>query len=364
MAGVKIKKVKVAVGSTDGITDMFNQVLGTGAINLTIAYPRYIRMRDICVDLIELFTMVADSPFMRSHLEFADQRAALQAFCEASKLQITKLFKWDFSDYEWNLLLVEDGQRDAFAVDYEAMKKSELVKCFISMCDRLVAYKKNFSDLNKLSNAFITNMAGCEWCPFPFSNLNLKYIFGLPGVGQNTIKFFMIVLNRAYDMSYRLWNENTTPDIDIDKFVDHIMANLDIIQKRPELSRCQKAFAKIKDSVHLLKDRFNNYYRDFIDTQDNTIIMQHFILDVSKETKVDMATNAQFRTIIAYYREIARDQMDNPKIKMLFDTVNAQFKEIERGHENLVNVRSNSPVDESAPTQTFSSAATPDNNKK
>jgi aspartate oxidase len=68
-------------------------------------------------------------------------------------------------------------------------------------------------------------------------------------------------------------------------------------------------------------------------------MMQHFIIDVSKETEADPVVTSQFRTIIAYYQKIARDQISNPKIKMLFDKVNESFKELERGTENLSNLQ-------------------------
>ena len=70
------------------------------------------------------------------------------------------------------------------------------------------------------------------------------------------------------------------------------MRNIDEIQKQPELHRCKDAFKKIKESVMMLKTNFNEYYRDFVDTSDNTIIMQHFIVDVSKSTEASPSGDA------------------------------------------------------------------------
>ncbi len=359
-AKIKIKKTKVTIGNADGdISDMFNQILGTGEVDLKIAYPRYIAIKNICMRLTDLFETVATSPFMRFYeAQFARQRDELLLFCEQTRAKIDVLFRLDFSDYEFNLGLVDDKQRALFNTEYQAAKKSDVVNCYISMCDRLAAYKKNFIDMTALNHKFITNMPGVDWSPFPFTTLNLKQVFSMDGVSTNTIQFFMIILNRSFELSYKLWTETTTPDIDIDAFVDHIMSNIDEIKKRPELNRCGKAFDKIRDSVDLLKTRFSGYYRDFIETKDNTIIMQHFILDVSKETKVDAATNAQFRTIIGYYKKLADQHVNDPKLKMLFDKCNSAFKELDRGHENL-SVRTETetppPFD---PADTISAAAT------
>lgn len=355
MSRVKVKKVKISPTIKDeGLAEMFNQMLGAGSVNVTIAYPRYKKIRGLCEQLVKLFELLAGSPFMRAYKDFSAQKLQIEAFCTSSRESIVDMFRVDFSDYEWNLTLVEDELRKQFSEVYENMKKSDLVNTFIVMCDRLVPYKKNFMDLDKLNHRFITSMAGAEWAPFPFTTLNLKHIFSLAGVGENTITFFMTVLNRAYDLSRQLYEEIQSPDIDVDQFVDFIMKNIDEIQKRPELARCRDAFQKIKESVKLLKDRFNGYYRDFISTKDSTIMMQHFIIDVSKNTEANAKVTSQFRTIISYYRKIAQDQITNPKVKMLFDKVNDSFKELERGTENLVNIREsdsneNTEVEDSDP---------------
>ncbi|QYB17669.1 H339R-like protein [Pacmanvirus S19] len=340
MSRVKVKKIKVPVGMKDeGLAEMFNQMLGAGSVNMTIAYPRYIRMKGLCEQLVKLFEMLSNSPFMRAYSEFGPQKAEIDTFCQQSREQIAELFTIDFSEYEWNLTLVEDELKKAFTEAYEKMKKSNFINVLIQISNNLIMYKKNFTDLTKLNHKFITTMPGTEWAPFPFTHLNVKYIFSLIGIGENTIRFFMTVLNKAFELSYKLYEEISSPDIDVDQFVKVIMTNIGEIQKRPELSRCRKAFQKIKESVELLKGRFNNYYRDFIATKDSTIMMQHFIIDVSKSTEADPQVTVEFRRIIAYYRKIAQEQITNPKIKMLFEKVNDSFKELERGAENLVNIR-------------------------
>jgi hypothetical protein len=290
--------------------------------------------------------MVNKSPFMERFTEFAPQKEEIRAWVTKSREQWTEMFSMDFSDYEWDLNLVEEQQKKTFAEGYEKTKKSELINNFIIVCDRLARYKKHINDAKNLSPTFITTMAGAEFNPFPFTSLNLKYIFSLPAVQENTKHFFLIVLNKAFELTYNLWNEITSPDINVDEFVDIIMANIKEIQKRPELSRCAKAFKKIEESVHLLKGRFNNYYRDFVQTKNSTIMMEHFIIDVSKNTKADAQTTAQFRKIISFYQKIAKDQITNPKIKAMFDKVNDSFRELERNTEISVNIRENESDEE------------------
>jgi hypothetical protein len=313
-------------------------MLGTGSVNMTIAYPRYKKIRGICSDLVKLFELLASSPFMRVYTDFTSEKVQIERFCASSRLVMDEMFGMDFSMYEWNLTLVDDDQRKKFSEAYGQMKSSDLINTFIVMCDRLVKHKKHIADPEALDHRFITSMGGVEWCPFPFTDLNLKHIMSMSSIPAGSIKFFMVVLNKAYEYSYQLYHEVQSPDIDVDQFVEFIMKNIDEIQKRPELSRCREAFQKIKDSVALLKDRFNGYYRDFIATKDNTIMMQHFILDVSKETDASPIVTNQFRTIIAYYRKVAQSQISDPRVKMLFDKVNESFRTLDRGTENLVNI--------------------------
>ncbi len=343
---VKSKKVKMPMLMKDeGLGGAFNQMLGAENTNVIIAYPRYLRMKRTCEQLVKLFDMLSQSPFMRKHSEFANQKAELDHFCVSAHEKISQLFNVDFADYSWDLNLINDELKKAFIDSYTEMKKSHLINTFIIMCDRLVIYKKNFADLNNMNHRFVTTMPGIEWTPFPFTTLNIKHIFALDDVQDNIIQFFMTVFNKAFELSYSLYNEVIAPDVDMKQFVGVLLSNIEEIQKRPELSRCKKAFQKIHDSIGLLQDNFNDYYRDFITTKDSTIIMQHFILDVGKKTSSDPETTRQFREIINYYRKIAGSQIKNPKVKMLFDKVNSSFERLEKDTENLVKIRKHGDSD-------------------
>lgn len=344
-----VKKIKIPISTgEDGVAEMFNQMLGTGTVNMDIAYPRYVRMRKLCEQMVKLFDLLASSPFMQ-YTEFSVQKEQLVTFCKKSKEDIKVLFRADLSDVDWDFNVMEEELKAQFTKIYNEMKQSQLIDTFILMCDRLVPHKKNFLDMDKLSHKFITCMAGVEWCPFPFTNLNYKYVFTL-NLSPTTQAFFMTVLHKAFDLSYQLFRERQAPDIDVNQFVDFIMKSIDEIQNRPELCRCKEAFQKIKDSVEMLRNRFDGYYRDFISAQDSTIMMQHFILDVSKNTTASPKVAKQFRTIIGYYQSIASsEQIKDPKIKMLFENLNKSLSDFEKGKENLVNIRDDDAPADSEP---------------
>jgi hypothetical protein len=349
----KVKKVKIPLtGKDEGITEMFNNMLGAGSVNLTISYPKYLRIRNLCKSIVKIFLALADCPYLKTNPEFVAERAELLEFCTATQATIDTLFSMDLSEYEWNLETVDDGIRKKFTEVYEAAKKSQLVNTFIVTCDRLVPYKQNFNDPDKLNPKFITCMAGAEWRPFSFVSINYKTLLSQANIKENSVRFFMTVLYKVFDFSYKLWQETVSPDVDVDQFVNVIMENMDEIKKRaPELARCGKAFKKITESVELLKSNFTSYYRDFVETKDSTVMMQNFVIDVSKQTGSDPEVMREFREIIKYYKKLAKQQPNNPKMKALFDKVQESFSQLEKGTSNLVNIKTEEPADDSTPIE-------------
>lgn len=356
MSKVSVKKIKVPIGANDeNLSTLFNQMLKNGSDNLTITYPKYKKIRFICENVIKIFSFLPRTAFMASTYKehFKDQCETINRFCEDQIVLINELFNVDLTNYESNLTDLDDQTKTLFNISYEKVKESSVIKMIMVVLDRLAEYKDYFSDLNKLNHQFILLMPGVKWCPFPFNDFNIKYILSLPNIQNDDIMVIMTVLNKLYELSRELYDELRRPDIDVDQFVDTIMNSLDAIKKRPELHRCGKAFKKIEESVTLLKNQFSNYYRDFVATKDSTIIMQHFIIDVSKSTSIDAELTHQFRTIISFYQKTAQNQITDPRIKSIFDRINASFNSIDENTRNLAVIRTNEPVPEIAEDRYF-----------
>lgn len=351
------KKIKLPSGMQDkNIGDMFNQMLGAGSLNIKVAYPRYKRIREILNNLIATLELANETSFMKNYIGVVDERQELDNFIKQSRDAIKELFATDFKDNEWDLGTLAEEQIKSFEELYNGAKNSQLVRGFIIMCDRLVPYKRYLRtdkpSKDFLSPVFITSMPGVEFKPFPFSQLNLKAIFALPDIGKKTIEFFMSLLSKCYELSYQLYNEISSPDVAVDDFVEIINANIGDIKKIPELNRCRGAFAKIEESIYMLKDNFNGYYRDFIQSKNSTIIMENFILDVSKSSGKDPKLIHEFQQIISYYRKVAQTQITNPQVKNLFEKVDASFKSLEKDTTNLSKgTRENESEDESSESE-------------
>jgi len=330
----KIADVKVKVVKDKDLAEMFNQMLGAGTINMNIVYPKYVDMQMLVNKLLDTFRVLNKSPLLN---QFPQSRERMANFITRISEGIPKVFSMSFEKYEWNLNLIEDADRDSFAKIYEATKTSEVVGIFVCICNNLCPYRKYFEKQNA---KFISQVPGSEFCPFPFdADFNIKGILEQlmlnETANESMIRFIMIVLSKIYELSYSLYRVIRSPDVDVDEFVEVIIRNISEIRKR--IPRCDKAFDKIIKSVHMLKENFPSYYSDFIESKNSTIIMENFVIDVSKSTKADAETTRQFKTIIEYYRKISAQQIKNPKVKKLFDAVSENFQRLEK-HDNLLHV--------------------------
>lgn len=359
MSQVKVKKVKVPITvNNKDLNEMFNRMIGEGSVDVEIAYPRYQRIGNLCECIVSVFELLASSPPMLHYEELRPHKKELDNFCTKSREQISELFNVDLNDYVWSLNSIPDALRQQFEDKYKKCKNSRLVGNFIIMCNNLVLYKQHIADPDRLNPNFIANIPGGLWQPFPFTTLNMKRVIALPKMNDNTLSLFMIVLSKAYELSYKLYEEIQSPDIDVDQMAELLINNFDALQKKlPELSRCQRAVKKIKDSIGLLKERFNGYYRDFIATKDNTIIMQHFLLDVSKTVEMDAELSREFRIVIEACRKHADSSITNPQFRKLLEQIESSYNLDGVETDNIEKARNKTPAadvsrDDTAPGAT------------
>ena len=311
------------------ISDMFNQMIGAGNVDMNIVYPKYFNISTITTRLIKLFKVFNDGIVMKSIPDLANARQEITDFIDTCEKEHKELFQFqDLSRYQGMFDMVSDEVKEEFGELYERSKESNMVRTFILVCDRLVEYKRHIEDVNNLSYKFINTMSGVDFAPLPFTSLNFKYLFSLDVIDSRGRYYLMLILNKIYTYSYDLYKEFSKPDINVDEFVKVILANMDEVKKR--VPRCGKAFNKIAESVELLKSNFNGYYHDFVQTKNSSIIMEHFVLDVSRTTDADPETTRQFRKIINYYRKMTAGKIKDERVNYLFQKVDASFNEMDK----------------------------------
>jgi len=343
------------------VASMFNQMMGAGDnVDVDICYPKYAEVCELLVKLIKCVDLLAQSPLLKMYSGFHAQSEQLAKFVVDSRAELAQLFPVQYTEHQLATLTPE--QTAKFSTIYTAVKESKLINQFIVTCDNLMMYRKQIDEERP---QFMLNMS-IEFRPFVFSSIDFKQLFMLlagdaegpqprAGRAKQMTSYAMKLIKKICETSYDLYKAMSKPDIDMDEFVSVITANLDTIRKR--IPRCDKAFAKIEESVSLLKTNFTTYYKDFITTKNTSTIMESFVLDVAKDTKADAETTRQFQTIIKQYRSLAANSIKNPRVKMMFDKMNEQFESLSE-YTNLAKVAEDeaSATDESSDESTDESS--------
>jgi hypothetical protein len=334
---IKSKAVRATLANKD-VIDMFQGVLGgaEGGVKLSIAHPKYLRMQVHLDRFIRLLVVLHDSrpmqhfPHPREHL--ASYVAALRNQLAAS-FNAPDLAPWleappgALETCKYDSVPPETAAR--FGEVFTAAKKCSLVNTAIVTCKNLLPHKQALADMGGLSGRFLTKGAGNVFAPLPdLPQVNFKQVYIDDRLAPNDKEFVLVVLHKLYTITHDVYEAVTSPDVDVGEFVDVIMGSIGEVQR--QIPRCGQAFQKIADSVGLLKDNFGGYYKDYAASGNPTIIMENFVLDVSKNTNASPAITAQFRRIIAHYRKLASQQATNPKLQSLFAQIDANFDELEQ----------------------------------
>jgi hypothetical protein len=338
---IKSKVVQSTINNKD-VMEMFHGVLGTGEgtdLNITIVYPKYLKIVEHCGRYMRLLEALRDSAVMgrfpaeAGHLEgyvsaLREQAAAVLSAPDLAALHPPGQIE-QMSGQAVDYRAVTKEEYDAFAAVYKGIKDSNLVNTIVVTCNNLVPHKKSLEDSTALKDRFLTRTAGLTFAPLPgLPAMNFKQIYISDLLTPTDKQFILMVLHKMFTISHDVYETMSSPDIDVDEFVQVIIGSLDDVKKH--IPRCDEAFDKIRDSVGLLKGNFGGYYKDFVASNNPTIIMENFVLDVSKSTKSSPKVTAQFRRIISHYRKLASQQAQHPQMRSLFAQVDKNFQELEK----------------------------------
>jgi hypothetical protein len=334
---IKSKVVKSTLNNKD-ILDTFQEILGTSETNacLPIAHPKYVKMQINTGRFLKLLHMFHESVALS---KFPDIKEYLYKYIESLDKNFVATFnapdleqyltksEETLSGHNYNVISKEI--KTEFSISFSNMKKSNIVNIIIVTCKNLIASKKHYENKDKLSDHFLTKSAGNLFSPLPeLSQLNFKRIYIDDILDSNDRTFILIFISKLYEISYQVYQILSSPDVDVNDFVNIIVANIDTVKK--QIPRCNEAFSKIVESIDILKDNFDGYYKDFMSCNNPAIIMENFVLDVSKNTKATPKITSQFRRIIAYYRNIASKHSNDPRLQTLFSHVDKNFDALDK----------------------------------
>ena len=328
----RIKVVKQNIDQ-QGMADMFNQLLGDEkSLDINIIRDKYMKLKtnvERIYRLLESFHNTMYVKIINTIFETALYKKNIKGFIEDCQT----LFDEEISD-------------DKLIRHYKVVKDHKVVKDCIHICKNLIRYKKYIEDIDNLSDSFIKSSKTHELIVFPFCNFDIKMIYTHVKIDEGISKYLLIFLNMLYKTSYEIYEIITSPDIDISKFSDIIIQSIQ--QAKKMIPRANRAFRKIEESVALLKNNFQNYYKDFVSTKNPTIILENFILDCSKENgdDVDLELARQFKRIVMFYQKKSQGKIKDPRINQLFEMLNKNFDMLNVKDTDIKEDSSDDEIDE------------------
>lgn len=318
----KIKQIKKVIGDVN-ISEMFEEMMGIKDADEQIIIPKFIgirnNMRYVYKILFQFSNLLSnDFPKYKSQLDeiklFADNmKESVQLGNDDSDENVHKLSKVDINNI------------------YRKLKNNEYVKQLVILCSILEKHKNNFSDEKNLKENFILQNPGLTFCIFNFSNLDLKLLWTEQNIKPFVKKYILTILNNLYKKTKEIYSFITSPDVDINNFSHVLISAITELKKHPQLHRCVNAFKRIEQSVELLRDNFDKYYRDSIASENADVMVTSFISDVCNQGGSNKGLTREFRTIINYMHSVSQQNGKNkdPNIRKIFSMLNNNFKIME-----------------------------------
>lgn len=325
--GGKVKVMKVSAGgSSEDVKDlhkMFAQITGTSDADRDVIIPKIISIYKLIIGYSKLFNILLSfDPFVKQFEEydfwFEEIKTFLKDLVKSTDTDLQKDYSIDMSS------AFHAMDNETLNTFYRDLKENPNIKKIVITGSNLVPHKRHLTET--MDDVFIKREPGLTFQPFAFSTLDLKIIWNTENISDKAKTFMMSILRRAYDMGVKLYDIITSPDVDIKKFSKLLVDSIGKMKKM--IPRCDNAFAIIERSVSMLEDNFKSYFRGSVEAGNPSIIIESFIVDLSKSQKASASVTNEFRRIVMVLKERGSQNTD-PKVKKLFSMLNSKFSAID-----------------------------------
>ncbi len=322
---VKIRQKNSADSAEIG--NLFEEMMGVKDAEPEIVRPKILQCKTLLQHIYK--TMYQFSHFTLLQNNFPEVKQGMEEvneFAENLKrnLHIDPHNEPDINDY-MSLNRVEINSL------YKKIKESDSVKQLIVLGGNLKRHSSYIDDIKNLRDGFIAQEPGLSFHIFNFSSFDLKLLWANNNITPVVKKYVLNVLHLLWKDCYELYEIITSPDVDIDKFTSLLVENIAKLKTQPGLNRCKRAFARIEQSLELLKERFTGYYRDSIASNNPNIMLENFIMDVSQQGDASASLTREFRIIIQHLHRMSQQngRANDPNVKKLFAMINGNFNAME-----------------------------------
>lgn len=326
MPKVKVSQIKKVIGDVD-INGMFEEMMGVRDADAEIIIPKMVNVRNILRQVYRILVQFSTFTDIRSNFaEYSEGFDEIKNFAEEMKTSTCIV------DDEEKIDKYAEVSKETVNSLYRKLKEDKYLKALIVMCNKLDKYKTNFTDPNTFRENFVNQEPGLSFQIFDFSSLDLKILWAHDLMKSSVKRYILMVLSKLYEHTYNLYKIITSPDVDIDKFTGLLVNSISELKQHPELHRCKAAFSRIEKSVELLKDKFSDYYRESIASENPNALVTSFIVDVSNQGGADARLTREFRTIIQYMHKVSQKTGKNkdPNVQKIMKMLNHNYSLMER----------------------------------
>ena len=326
MAGkVKIKQLKKAVGDVN-ISGMFEEMMGIKDAEPELLIPKFVFVRNsirhVC-RVLNQFCKLLQSDFPTYEVAYDEIRFYAENMKESVYIKQEQDEKED---------AYKSCTKEEINGLYRKLKENAFVRSLVVLCSKLKRYEASFSDPNNLKENFVNQEPGLTFKIFDFSSLDLKALWANDKIKPSVKKYVLMVLATLYKQTHAIYKCITSPDVDVEKFTQLLINAIGELKKQPELHRCTNAFRRIEQSVQLLKDKFDDYYRDSVASENADMLVMNFIIDVSNQGGANATLAREFRTIIKYMHKVSNKsgKSKDPNVQKIFKMLNNNFTMMEK----------------------------------
>jgi hypothetical protein len=338
------------------IAGMFNKMTGRGDIDPKIALPKYEEMLDNLHAINRVLSSLARVEDKENNIQASLLRnrlpESIRSLDEILKFnktivetieQCRKKEKEPFdgeSDFKDKFMKEKGNKNKAATADdilaarkgliYKELKYSSIADSIIMLCKQLHKFRKDIGNKEKLSGSFVIKTPGPELKIFPFSSFDLKNVWGHAHMDDNIKNYILRSIHIIYKNSHNIYKIRTSPDVDVKQFSGIIKSAIEQIRNHPEVRGCGGAFNKILSSMDMFEGNFGTYYKQYEQSQNQFIIMENFVLDVSNSTSADSKVTRQFKKIIRFFQKQTQGKVQDPRMQQLMNAINKSFTGLEK----------------------------------
>lgn len=193
----------------------------------------------------------------------------------------------------------------------------------------------------KAIKQFVLTEPGLRIEPLTFADVELKKIWFAKNEDLRCVIDLMDAVASTGSQIAQIMN---SPNVDICKFSNLLIT--EIGKLRGMLKGCDEAFNIIQESVSTLQDNFDQYYRDSIETQNPSVMLENFVSDVLQDTDASLKVASQFKTIVNHIAAISGKKIKDPMVQKMFAVLQKNFTVIDKLEKDELELSKRNLTDE------------------